>query len=141
MAIEKTFVILKPDCMTRGLEGQVLNRLVKAGFKPVAAKMCRFTEAKCREHYAHLVDKPFFPSIVKFMTSAPVILLVLEGEGAIERVRALCGPTDSRKALPGTIRGDYGVDVQQNIIHASDGLESAEAEIQRFFKKEEMHDW
>lgn len=99
------------------------------------------TPAICDEHYAHLKDKPFFPKLVKFMTSGPIVAGVLEGVDCVNVVRAMCGATNSRNAAPGTIRGDFGLSTQYNIIHASDSLETAEKEIARFFKKDELHSY
>jgi len=136
--IERTFIILKPDCMEKNMAGKVLDRLFTKGLKPVAMKLVRLNDQILTEHYAHLKDKPFFPGILKFMSRSPVIMAVLEGEDAVNVVRLLCGPTNSTQAPAGTIRGDLGKDVQENIIHASDSKETAAAEIARFFKKEEL---
>lgn len=136
--MEQTLVLLKPDCVQKALCGEVLARFEKAGLKIRAAKMTRLSSALLREHYAHLADKPFYPSIEKFMQSSPVIALILEGENAIQRVREMLGPTDSTKAAKGTIRGDFGVDVQLNVAHASDSAASSAAERKRFFKPEEI---
>jgi len=136
--VEKTLIILKPDCMEKRLAGAVLDRFQKAGFDIVAAKLTRLSPALLAEHYAHIADKPFFPALAKFMGSRPVLVAVLQGEGVIAKVRELLGPTDSTKAPKGTIRGDYGTDVSVNICHASDGPESAAAEIARFFKPDEV---
>jgi len=136
--MEKTFIILKPDCMEKGLAGQVLQRFEKEGFEIVAAKMAQLDSQILREHYAHVADKPFFPEIENFMSSCPVIQVILKGENAIARVRDLLGPTDSAKAAAGTIRGDFGTDVMKNVVHASDGAEAAEDEIKRFFKEDEI---
>ncbi len=136
--MEKTFIILKPDCMEKGIYGLVLDRFAKAGFEVVACKMVKLGSEILREHYAHVADKPFFPEIEGFMSSRPVICLVLKGNGVIERVRKLLGPTNSLEAAAGTIRGDMGTDMMVNVCHASDGPETAEAEIKRFFKPEEI---
>ncbi|MDR2982911.1 MAG: nucleoside-diphosphate kinase [Puniceicoccales bacterium] len=136
--MEKTLVILKPDCMEKRLCGAVMDRFQKAGFDIVACKMMRLTDELLRDHYAHIADKPFFPALAEFMGSRPVIVAVLQGQNVIARVRELLGPTDSTKAPKGTIRGDYGTDVSVNICHASDGTDSAAAEIKRFFKAEEV---
>ncbi len=130
--------MLKPDAIKKGVVGEVTSRLERAGLKIVGMKMIQLTEKMCREHYAHHVGKPFFQSLVKFMCSSPVICMVLEGENAVEKVRGLAGPTDSKKAKRGTIRGDFGTDVQANIIHASDSRETAEVEVKRFFKSSEI---
>ena len=136
--VERTLIILKPDCVERGLMGQVLFRFEQRGLKVAAARLLRFSPKLCDEHYAHLKDKPFFPALVSFMTSKPVLCAVLEGTDAVQTVRDMCGPTDSKKASKGTIRGDFGTDVQSNIIHASDSKETATVEIARFFKTEEL---
>ncbi len=124
--------------MEKKLAGEVLSRFEKRGLKIAAAKMIKFDKQLCDEHYAHLMGKSFYPSLVSFMTSSPVLCIVFEGENAVQVVREMCGPTDSKKAPKGTIRGDFGTDVQANIIHASDSKETAVAEIARFFKKEEL---
>jgi len=131
--MEKTFIILKPDCMEKGLAGQVLQRFESEGFSIVATKMVQLESSILREHYAHVADLPFFPEIEEFMSSRPVIMLALQRENVIQRVRDLLGPTDSSKAPKGTIRGDFGTDMMRNVVHASDGPETAEAELKRFF--------
>jgi len=131
--MEKTFIILKPDCMEKGLAGQVLQRFESEGFSIVATKMVQLESSILREHYAHVADLPFFPEIEEFMSSCPVIMIALQGENVIQRVRDLLGPTDSSKAPKGTIRGDFGTDMMRNVVHASDGPETAEAELKRFF--------
>lgn len=136
--MEKTLIILKPDCMQSNLAGKVLDRLLSEGFSLKACKMMQLTEPLLRNHYAHLADKPFFPEIQNFMSSCPVIVAVFAGDNIISRVRDLLGPTDSTKAEKGTIRGDYGTDKMLNIAHASDGPEAAKAEIARFFRPEEL---
>ncbi len=131
--MEKTFIILKPDCMEKGLAGQVLQRFESEGFSIVATKMVQLESSILREHYAHVADLPFFPEIEEFMSSRPVVMLALQGENVIQRVRDLLGPTDSSKAPKGTIRGDFGTDMMRNVVHASDGPETSEAELKRFF--------
>jgi nucleoside-diphosphate kinase len=138
MPAENTLVILKPDCLNQGAAGAVLDRFERAGFEIAGIKMMRLTKALLREHYAHLVTLPFFPEIERFMGSRPVIVLILRGEKAIDRVRELLGPTDSAKAAKGTIRGDLGTDKMLNICHASDSPAAAEAEMRRFFRPEEI---
>jgi len=138
MSAEKTLVILKPDCLNQGAAGTVLERFERAGFAIIACKMTRLTTALLREHYAHLAHMPFFPEIEKFMGSRPVIIVVLQGDRAVDRVRELLGPTDSAKAPKGTIRGDLGTDKMANICHASDSPGAAAAEIQRFFAANEV---
>ena len=136
--MEKTLVILKPDCMEKNLAGEVLKRLAAADLTLKACKMMRLSEEILREHYAHLTHLDVFPLIVSFMRERPVLVAVVEGEGAIARVRALAGPTDSAAAPKGTIRGDLGTDKRRNIMHASDSPESAAAEMRRFFKDGEI---
>jgi nucleoside-diphosphate kinase len=118
--------------------GNVLERFENAGFKILGCKMGRLNAPLLREHYAHVASKPFYPPLEAFMLSAPVIMMALQGEGVIGKVREMLGPTDSRKAAKGTIRGDFGTDNCVNILHASDGEESARAEIARFFKPDEL---
>tara|TARA_B100001248_G_scaffold262395_1_gene258116 strand:+ start:57543 stop:57971 length:429 start_codon:yes stop_codon:yes gene_type:complete len=136
--MEKTVIILKPDCMKAGLSGIVLDRFIKAGFNIVACKMMGLSSELLREHYAHHADKPYFPEIEEFMSSRPVLVLILEGEQVIERVRDLLGPTDSEQAPEGTIRGDLGENKMLNIAHASDSVEAAKEEMERFFSAEEI---
>lgn len=138
--IQKTLIILKPDCMEKNLAGTVLSRFETAGLTLAACKMIRIGDALVREHYAHLVDEPFFATLAAWMMSRPVIVAVLKGDDAIAKVRALLGPTKSANAPAGTIRGDFGDKevVTYNICHASDGEESAAAEIRRFFAPEEI---
>ncbi|VVB65784.1 Nucleoside diphosphate kinase [Candidatus Gugararchaeum adminiculabundum] len=141
MALERTFVILKPDALQRGLIGKVISRFEERGLKIVADKMGRMEKRMCDEHYSHLKDKQFFTRLVSFMTSAPVIYMVLEGAEAVEMLRGMCGATNARKAAVGTIRGDFALSTQCNIIHASDSKETAEKEVARFFSKEEIFEW
>lgn len=136
--MERTLILCKPDCMEKNLAGEVLRRFEAAGLQLVAAKSMRLTPAILTEHYAHLADKPFFPEIVAFMSSRPVLALIFKADGAVAKVRDLLGPTDSRKAAKGTIRGDLGTDNMRNIAHASDSVENAELEVKRFFKADEI---
>lgn len=131
--MERTLIILKPDCLEKAKAGATISRFEDAGFKVVGCRMISLDEALLREHYAHIADRPFFPEIRDFMSSRPVIVLILEGPNVINRVRLLLGPTDSNTAPAGTIRGDWGTDKMHNIAHASDSPEAAEAEISRFF--------
>ena len=133
MATETTLILFKPDAVTKRNVGTVLARYEAEGFSIRGIKMMTLSDELLKEHYAHVADKPFFPNIVEFMQSSPVIALALEGENAIGRVRDLLGPTDSTKADKGTIRGDFGVDMQTNVCHASDSPETAAAEVKRFF--------
>lgn len=136
--MQKTFVIYKPDCMEQRHVGEVLSRFEAAGFDVVRCKMTRLSSALLREHYAHVADKPFYPEIEEFMSSRPVIVMALQGEGIVAKVRDLLGPTDSRKAAKGTIRGDFGTEMMKNVVHASDSDDNAAIELARFFKPEEI---
>lgn len=138
MALERTFVMLKPDCVTRGLIGEVISRIEKKGLCIVAMKMIRLDEKKVDEHYAHLKDKGFYPELKRFVMASPVVAMVVEGVEAVSVMRDMCGPTNARKAPAGTIRGDFSNSVQKNVVHCSDSKETAEQEIKRFFKKEEV---
>lgn len=138
MAQETTLILFKPDCVTKRLCGAVLQRLEGAGFAVRGLKMMRLSDEVLKEHYAHVADKPFFPEIVKFMQSSPVVALALSGEDVISRVRDLLGPTDSTAAPKGTIRGDFGENKMVNMCHASDSTEAAEAELKRFFADGEV---
>jgi nucleoside-diphosphate kinase len=136
--MQKTFIIFKPDAMQKRIVGTVLSRFEAAGFDVIGCKMARLSPALLREHYAHVADKPFYPEIEEFMKSLPVIMIALQGKDVVKRVRDLLGPTDSRKADKGTIRGDFGTDMMKNIVHASDSVENGKAELARFFKADEL---
>jgi len=136
--MQRTLIIFKPDCMEKRLVGTVLERFQKAGFGIIGCKMTRLLPPVLREHYAHVASLPFYPDIERFMGSRPVIVMALEGENVVKRVRDLLGPTDSRKAAKGTIRGDFGTDMMINVVHASDSNATAGAEIARFFKQDEI---
>ncbi len=135
---QTTLILLKPDCIEKGLSGDVLKRFEAEGFKIRGMKMMRLTDELLQEHYAHIADRPFFPNVKSFMQQTPVVALALEGNDVIQRVRDLLGPTDSAEAAPGTIRGDFGVDKMINVAHASDSPEAAEAELKRFFAPGEV---
>ena len=139
--MEKTFVILKPGTVQRGLIGEIIARFEKKGLQLAGMKMEQLTPEILTEHYGHLSSKPFFPTILASMMASPVVLCCWKGVDAIKVVRSLCGVTNSRDAAPGTIRGDLGMSVQENVVHASDSPETAEAEINRFFKPEELFDY
>lgn len=136
--MERTLILCKPDAVQKNQIGEVLNRFEKAGLQIVAIKMTSLSAAILTEHYSHLKDRPFFPEILGFMQSSPVVAVILEGPSAISRVRELLGPTDSRKAPSGTLRGDLGTDSMRNVAHASDSPENAAAEIKRFFLPTEI---
>lgn len=139
--MEKTLIILKPSTIQRALVGQVIDRFQRKGLILAGIKMMQLTQPLLREHYAHLVERPFFPTLLKSMMATPVIVMCLKGKDVVEVVRAMTGATNCRKALPGTIRGDFGMSGQENIIHASDSAENAVIEINRFFKPEEIFDY
>lgn len=136
--MQKTFIILKPDCLDKKHVGEVLARFEQAGFSIVGCKMTVLTPSLLRVHYAHVTHLPFYPRLEQFMSSRPVIVLVIQGENVIARVREMLGPTDSKKAAPGTIRGDFGESGMINVAHASDSVENSRTEIERFFKPEEI---
>lgn len=131
--MEKTYIMLKPDCYQRGLMGQVITRIENKGFSITNMKMMNLSEDIVREHYAHLTDKPFFGEILSFITSGPVVGMIVEGDNVVSGMRTLMGPTNWQDALPGTIRGDFACTTQNNLIHGSDSVENAEIEIKRFF--------
>ena len=139
MATERSLILLKPDCLGGNHAGEVIGRFERAGFEIRAAKLISLTDELLREHYAHIADRPFFPEIVGFMSSRPVLALVLEGENAVTAIRELLGPTDSTQAPAGTIRGDMGTTSMKNICHASDSVENAVIEVKRFFDINEVH--
>jgi len=136
--MERTLVIIKPDAIQRGLIGEVTRRLERKGLKLVGMKMMTLENALLKEHYSHIADKPFFPGISEFMQSSPVIVQCWEGLEAVNAVRLLCGITKAREADGGTIRGDFAMSIQCNVVHASDSTEAAQEEVPRFFEKEEI---
>lgn len=136
--METTLVLLKPDCMQKKHAGEVIGRFESAGLDIIGCKMMQLTSEILREHYSHIADKPFFPEVEGFMSSGPVIALALRGEGVIAKIRELAGPTNSKEAPEGSIRGDIGEDVMHNIVHASDGPEAAAEELNRFFDTSEI---
>ncbi|REJ97035.1 MAG: nucleoside-diphosphate kinase, partial [Planctomycetota bacterium] len=133
MATERTLILFKPDAVQRRLCGRLLSRIEERGFKIVGLKMLDVTTELAREHYAEHVEKPFYPLLEEFITAAPVVALVVEGPEAIRVMRDMMGSTNGRDAAPGTIRGDYGVSRQMNLIHGSDGPEAAQREISIYF--------
>ena len=138
MATEKSLILFKPDAVEKNLVGPVLTRFQNEGFIIRGIKMIQLDNDILDEHYDHVSDLSFFPVIKAFMSRSPVVVLILEGENVIARVRELMGPTDSQKAKKGTIRGDYGESMMINVCHASDSPENADIEINRFFKPEEV---
>ncbi len=139
--MQTTLVIIKPSGIQRGIAGEVISRFEKKGLIIAGMKMMELSEQILREHYAHLVDRPFFPSLLRSMMATPVVVMALKGVDAVEVVRGMTGATNARKAVPGTIRGDFAMSGQENIVHASDSPENAAIEIARFFKAGEVFDY
>lgn len=136
--MERTLILIKPDAIERGLAGRIITRFEEKGLKIVGIKFMQLGDQLLSEHYSHLADKPFFAGIRRFMQSTPVIALCLEGLDCVETVRRVCGITKAREAAPGTIRGDWAMSIQANLVHASDSLETAQAEVSRFFNESEL---
>jgi len=137
--MEKSLVIIKPDAMQRGLAGTIIARLEQTGLKMVAIKMLHLNKALAQEHYSVHKNKPFFNDLVNYISSAPIIIAVFQGEKAIEVIRRIMGATDPAKAEAGTIRGDFGLDIEHNSVHGSDSIETAEKEIKLFFSEDEIY--
>lgn len=138
---ERTLVLIKPDAIQRGLIGNILSRFEMKGLKVIGLKMMTLDEAILREHYAHIADKPFFPGVSNFMRSSPVVAVCLEGLDVVNAIRLLCGITKAREADAGTIRGDLAMSVACNVVHASDTVENAAAEVKRFFNPDDLFDY
>lgn len=142
MAFERTLVLLKPDAVQRGLIGRIVARFEEKGLKIVGLKLRRFPVELLREHYAVHRERPFYDSLVRFMSSGPVVAIALEGKSAIEVTRKLMGKTNSAQAEPGTIRGDLGISFSNNLVHGSDSPEAAAKELKLFFSEpNELVDW
>ena len=139
--METTLVLLKPDCLADHQCGEVISRFEASGLEIVGCKMMLLAEDVLAEHYAHILERPFYPELKAFMQKSPVIALALSGENAVAHVRDLMGPTDSRKAEKGTIRGDFGRDVMFNVVHGSDSPENAALELKRFFAESELFEF
>ncbi len=139
--MEKSLVLIKPDAMQRGLAGTIITRLEKQELKLVALKMLHLDKALAQRHYAIHKDKPFFNGLVDYISSAPIVAAVFDGEGAIAQIRKIMGATDPAKAEAGTIRGDFGVDIEHNSVHGSDSVETAEEEIKLFFPEDEIFNY
>ena len=139
MAIERTLSIIKPEAVARGLIGEILQKFEKAGLKIIAAKLVWLNKEKAEGFYAVHKERPFFASLTQYMSSGPVLVSVLEGEGAISKNREIMGATDPAKAAEGTIRRQWGMDVERNSVHGSDAPETAAQEISFFFKPDEIH--
>jgi len=138
---ERTFIMLKPDAVHRGLVGEIIKRFEAKGFKLVAMKMKHASEDLLKEHYADLSSKSFFPGLIKYMGSGPVVPMVWEGLNVVKTGRVMLGETNPAASAPGTIRGDFCIQVGRNICHGSDGVESAKKEIALWFKEEELVKW
>jgi nucleoside-diphosphate kinase len=139
--MERSLVLIKPDAMQRGLAGAIISRLEQRGLKLVAIKMLHLDKALARRHYAVHAGKPFFDDVVDYISSAPIIAIIFEGESAIEVARKTMGATDPAMAEPGTIRGDFGLDIERNAVHGSDSVETAEEEIKLFFSQDEIFNY
>ena len=135
---EKSLIIIKPDAVQRNLIGEIISRIERKGLKIIAMKMISIGDAVLEEHYAHIKDKPFFPGIRNFMKSSPVVVVAIEGINSISALRLLVGPTKAWEATAGTIRGDFSLSTQSNIVHASDSVENGEIEVSRFFDESEL---
>jgi len=136
--VQQTLVLLKPDAAQRGLVGEIISRFERTGLKIVAMKLMQVDDALAHKHYGVHEGKPFFPGLVTFIAASPIVAMVLEGPGAVDKVRSVMGPTDPIKAPPGTIRGDLGVDIGRNMVHGSDSAENAAKEVALFFNPKEL---
>ena len=141
MSIERTLSIIKPDGLEKGVIGKIIARFEEKGLKPIAARLASLSTAEAEGFYAVHRERPFFKDLVKFMTSGPVLLMVLEGEGAIAKNREVMGATNPANAAPGTIRKDFATDVEKNTVHGSDSADNAKIEIAYFFRETEIHSY
>ena len=141
MSNERTFIAIKPDGVQRGLIGEIIKRFETKGYKLVAMKLMTPTLEQAKEHYIDLASKPFYEGLCKYFSSGPICAMVWEGKNAIKGGRTLLGATNPADSLPGTIRGDYAVDVGRNVCHGSDAVESAERELAFWFKPEELNNY
>jgi len=139
--MERSLVLIKPDAMQRGLAGAIISRLEERGLKLVAIKILHLDKALAQRLYAIHKDKPFFDSLVSYISSAPIIAIIFEGKSAVEVVRKTMGATDPAQAEPGTIRGDFGLDIERNTVHGADSVETAEEEIKLFFSQDEIFNY
>ena len=139
--MQVTLVILKPSAIQRGIMGEVISRFEKKGLQIVGMKMLNLTDSQLELHYSHLVDKPFFGRIKDSMQASPVVAMAIKGVDAVNATRKITGVTNGREAVPGTIRGDFSVSVQENIVHTSDSAETAEIELNRFFNTDEIFNY
>lgn len=141
MALERTLILIKPDAVERRLAGRILSRFEERGLKIVGLKLLQVTPELSKQHYAEHVEKPFYPDLEQFITSGPVVAIVAEGPEAISVVRTMMGKTNGRESAPGTIRGDFGMSRQMNLVHGSDGPEAAQREINIYFQTDELIDY
>jgi len=139
--MERTLVLIKPDAVQRGLIGKIVSRFEEKGLKLIGIKLLKLADKTLNEHYSHLADKPFFGGTKRFMQQTPVMAICLEGLDCVETTRLLCGITKSRAAAPGTIRGDWAMSIQANLVHASDSIQTASAEVARFFDPSELFEY
>ena len=139
--METTLVLLKPDAVQRGLAGEIISRLEKTGLKITGMKLMQVSQDLANEHYGEHVGKPFFDGLVSFITSGPIVAMALEGNGAVAIVRKTMGATNPADSSPGTVRGDYGIDIGRNLVHGSDSVESAKREVALFFDDAELIDY
>lgn len=135
---ERSLIIIKPDAIQRSIVGEIVTRFERKGLKIIGMKMMYLKEALLKEHYSHIADKPFYPRIERFMMSAPVVVMAVAGLKAVDAIRTIVGQTKSFEAQGGTIRGDYALSMQSNVVHASDSVENGKAEIKRFFEESEI---
>ena len=138
---ERTLIIMKPDTLQRSLVGQIIHRFERKGLRIIGMKMMRLEDVMLEEHYAHIKDKPFFVGIKNYMKSSPVVVMALSGINTVSATRLIVGPTKAYEADAGSIRGDFSLSMQSNIVHASDSLENAESEVKRFFTDEELFEY
>ena len=141
MAIEKEFIMLKPDSVQRGLIGEIINRFEQSGMRLLAMKFIQVSKEQAEKHYEVHKERPFYPNLVKFITSGPVVVMAFQGLNAVKKTRNLVGSTNPVDAAPGTIRGDLGLDIGRNLIHASDSVENAALELAIYFEESEYVTW
>jgi len=139
MSVQRTLVLCKPDAVQRGIVGRIVSRFEDKGFKVVGLKMMHVDENLARTHYQEHIEKPFFSELVEFITASPIVAMAVEGENAVEVVRGVMGTTNPQKATPGTIRGDFGLNLTKNLVHGSDSLASADRELALFFSEDEIY--
>jgi nucleoside-diphosphate kinase len=139
--VERTLIIIKPDAVQRGLVGEIIHRFERRGLRMIAMKLVWIDESLAGEHYAIHIGKPFYRGLISYITSSPVVVMVLEGNNAIEVARSTMGATAPAEARPGTIRADFGMEIGRNLVHGSDAAETAEREVSLFFDEDEIHSW